>query len=87
MHVDNNFNKLSENYPNQFELRYIISDIYDRLNVFIVDRETVIIVGSNKFTKKTVGLDDGKSKLLGLDTYSNSESTVYLMQQYLLHYG
>ena len=48
----------------------------NKLNVFLVDRKTVVIVESNKFTKKTVGLNDDKSGLLGLTTYSNSESTL-----------
>ena len=38
----------------------------NKLNVFLVDRKTVVIVESYKFTKKTVGLNDDKSELLDL---------------------
>jgi len=31
----------TKDYPNQFEIQYITGDIYDILDVFTVDRETV----------------------------------------------
>ena len=34
----------TKDYPYQFEIQYITSDIYDILNVFLVDREAVVIV-------------------------------------------
>ena len=48
----------------------------DKLNVFIVDRKTVVIGESYKFTKKTVGLNDDKSELL-----------FHFIQQYFIHYA
>jgi hypothetical protein len=76
MYVDDNFNKLLEDYPNQFELQYITSDIHDRLNVFIIDRETAVIIESNNVPKNNIESKDDNFEFFGLATYTNSESTV-----------
>jgi two-component system sensor histidine kinase VicK len=68
--------KLALEYPNLFEIQYITSDIYDRLNVSIVDRETAVIIESNKFTKNKIESKIENHEFLGLATYSNSESTI-----------
>jgi hypothetical protein len=35
-------------YPGQLEMQYIISPVYDGLNVFISDIETIALIESNK---------------------------------------
>lgn len=79
---DNQFHSLYEltkDYKDQLEIQYIISDIYERLNVFISDRKTIAVIEFNKLTKdKMISIDDDDDVFdrLGLATYSNSESTV-----------
>jgi hypothetical protein len=70
---------LERDYPNQLEIQHITSAIYDRLNVFISDRETISIIESNKsVNNKLISGGEDLFDLLGLATYSNSESTVSL---------
>ena len=38
--IEDTFDLLGRKYSKLFEIQYITRDIYDRLNVFIVDRET-----------------------------------------------
>jgi hypothetical protein len=68
--------RLAKEYPNRFEIQYAQSNIYDRLNIFIIDREKTAIIESNSQEKQETGSDDDKYDLLGLATYSNSQSTV-----------
>jgi hypothetical protein len=70
---------LERDYPNQLEIQHITSAIYDRPNVFISDRETIAIIESNKsVNNKLISGGEDLFDLLGLATYSNSESTVSL---------
>jgi hypothetical protein len=72
---DNHY-KLQRDYPGQLEVHKITSDVYDGLNVFISDRETIAIIELNKpDNNKLVPSDDIFDKL-GLATHLNSESTV-----------
>lgn len=71
-----NLYNLKKNYEDQIEIQSIISNIYERLNVFISDRETIAIIESNKSIKDKTNYDEDIFDLLGLATYSNSESTV-----------
>ncbi len=72
-----NFYNLEKEYVDQLEIQYISSDVYERLNVFISDRETIAVIESNKsIGKKIVSNNADRFDLLGLATYSNSESTV-----------
>ncbi|WP_458744708.1 hypothetical protein [Candidatus Nitrosocosmicus sp. T] len=71
-----NLYNLQGDYPSQLEIQHITSAVYDRLNVFISDRETIVIIESNKTVKENVDYADDLVDLLGLATYSNSESTV-----------
>lgn len=43
-----NLYKLQRGYPGQLEMQYIISPVYDGLNVFISDIETIALIESNK---------------------------------------
>jgi hypothetical protein len=70
-----NLFNLERDYPDQLEIQPITSNIYNRLNVLISDRETIAIIESGK-SVKDMGQDGDLSELLGLATYSNSESTV-----------
>ncbi|WP_415310602.1 hypothetical protein [Candidatus Nitrosocosmicus sp. FF01] len=71
-----NLYNLKKNHEDQIEIQSILSDIYERLNVFISDRETIAIIESNKSIKDKTTNDEDIFDLLGLATYSNSESTV-----------
>lgn len=71
-----NLYNLKKNHEDQIEIQSIRSDIYERLNVFISDRETIVIIESNKSIKDKTTNDEDIFDLLGLATYSNSESTV-----------
>ncbi|MDF0682415.1 MAG: hypothetical protein P0116_15775 [Candidatus Nitrosocosmicus sp.] len=62
--------------PSQLEMQLITSVVYDRLNVFISDRETLAIIESNKSMDNKLIPGDDLFDSLGLATYSNSESTV-----------
>lgn len=76
---DNQFHSLYEltkDHKDQLEIQFIISDIYESINVFISDMETIAIIESNKLTKdKMTSIGDDVFDLLGVATYSNSEST------------
>ncbi|WP_458746396.1 hypothetical protein [Candidatus Nitrosocosmicus sp. T] len=74
--IEDTFDQLERKYPKLFETQFITSDIYDRLNVFIVDRETAVIIKSNKFPKNKTESEDDNFEFFGLATYTNSESTV-----------
>jgi two-component system, OmpR family, sensor histidine kinase VicK len=71
-----NLYNLQSNYPERLEIQRNTSDIYERLNVFISDRETIVIIESKKSVKDRIISGAGQFDLLGLATYSNSESTV-----------
>lgn len=71
-----NLYNLQRDYPGLLEIQKITSDVYDRLNVFISDRETIVIIESNKTVKENIQLGNDLVDLLGLATYANSESTV-----------
>jgi hypothetical protein len=71
-----NLYKLQRDYPGQLEIQHIISAVYDRLNVFISDRETIVIIESNKSVHNKLVPGDYLFDSLGLATHSNSESTV-----------
>ncbi len=72
---DNLYN-MQRDYPSQLEIQYITSAVYDRLNVFISDRETLIIIESNKSVNNKSVPGNDLFDSLGLATYSNSQSTV-----------
>ena len=74
--IEDTFDQLGRKYSKLFEIQFITSDIYDRLNVFIVDRETAVIIESNKFPKNKTEFEDDNFEFFGLATYTNSESTV-----------
>ena len=65
-----------EKIPKLFEIHYITSDIYQRLNVFIVDRAAAVIIESNKLPENRTVFEDDNFEFFGLATYTNSESTV-----------
>ena len=67
---------MQRNYPSLIEIQHILSNIYDRPNVILSDRETIGIIESNKPLKDKNASSDDTLDLLGLATYSNSESTV-----------
>lgn len=71
-----NLYDLQRDYPGLLEVQNITSDVYDRLNVFISDRETIAIIESNKTVKENIQSGNDLVDLLGLATYANSESTV-----------
>jgi hypothetical protein len=71
-----NLYRLQRDYPSQLEIQHITSAVYDRLNVFISDRETIAIIESNKTVNENIEPANDLVDLLGLATYSNSESTV-----------
>ncbi len=71
-----NLYNLQRNYPGQIEIQHILSNIYDRLNAILSDRESIGIIESNKLLKDKNASSDDTLDLLGLATYSNSESTV-----------
>ena len=74
--IEDSFSQLGRKYFNLFQIQYITSDIYDRLNVFIVDRETAVIVESSKFTPYKIEHKVDNFEFFALATYTNSESTV-----------
>jgi hypothetical protein len=74
--IEDTFDLLGRKYPKLFEIHYITSDIYQRLNVFIVDREAAVTIESNKFPKNKTESEDDNFEFFGLATYTNSESTV-----------
>ncbi len=67
---------LQRGYPDQFEIQYLTSDIYDKLNIFISDREKIATIESSKSIEDKIASKDNILDLMGLATYSNSESTV-----------
>lgn len=67
---------ICRDYPTQLGTQLITSVVYDRLNVFISDRETLVIIESNKSVNNKLVPGDDLFDSLGLATYSNSESTV-----------
>jgi hypothetical protein len=71
-----NLYNLQRDYPGKLEIQHITSAVYDRLNVFISDRETIAIIESNKSTNENIQSANDLVDLLGLATYANSESTV-----------
>ena len=71
-----NLYQLQRDNPNQLETQLITSVVYDRLNVFIYDRETIVIIESNKIANNKLVTGEDLFDSLGLATYSNSESTV-----------
>ena len=71
-----NLYNLQRNYPSLIEIQHILSNIYDRPNVILSDRETIGIIESNKPLRDKNASSDDTLDLLGLATYSNSESTV-----------
>ena len=71
-----NLYQLQRDNPNQLETQLITSVVYDRLNVFISDREILVIVESNKLVDNKLVTGDDLFESLGLAIYSNSESTV-----------
>ncbi|HYF98491.1 MAG TPA: hypothetical protein VD815_00210 [Candidatus Saccharimonadales bacterium] len=77
-HEDQFYNlyNLQRDYPGKLEIQHITSAVYDRLNVFISDRETIAILESNKTVKENIQSVNDLADLLGLATYANSESTV-----------
>lgn len=71
-----NLYQLQRDNPSQLETQLITSVVYDRLNVFISDRETLAIIESNNFVNNKLVPGDDLFDSLGVATYSNSESTV-----------
>lgn len=71
-----NLYQLQRDNPSQLETQLITSVVYDRLNVFISDRETLAIIESNNFVNNKLVPGDDVFDSLGVATYSNSESTV-----------
>lgn len=71
-----NLYQLQRDNPSQLETQLITSVVYDRLNVFISDRETLAIIESNNFVNNKLVPGDDAFDSLGVATYSNSESTV-----------
>ena len=86
--IENTFDLFGKKYPKLFEIQYITSDIYQRLNVFIVDREAAVIIESNKLPKNKTEFEDVNFEFFGLATYTNSESTrISRMLLFLIDYG
>ncbi len=71
-----NLYNLQRDYPGKLEIQHITSAVYDRLNVFISDRETLAVIESNKTINENFQSANDFVDLLGLATYANSESTV-----------
>ncbi len=71
-----NLYNLQKDHPGKLEIQHITTAVYDRLNVFISDKETIAIIESNKTVKENIQSANDLVDLLGLATYANSESTV-----------
>jgi hypothetical protein len=71
-----NLYNLQRDHPGKLEIQRITSAAYDRLNVFISDRETLAVIESNKTINGNIQSASDLTDLLGLATYANSESTV-----------
>lgn len=71
-----NLYNLQRDHPDKLEIQRITSAVYDRLNVFISDRETIAIIESKKTEKENIQSTNDLVDLFGLATYANSESTV-----------
>ena len=63
-----NLYQLQRDNPNQLETQLITSVVYDRLNVFISDRETLAIIESNKPVNNRLVTGDDLFDSLGLAT-------------------
>ncbi len=74
------FPKLIQDFPKQINIQEIKINIYDRLSIIIVDRDTSLAIESNDTAESIIWQKDmdkeERLQSIGLATYSNSESTV-----------